>query len=352
MTAHIVGVDIGETAVRGVEVRTSARSGAQVLRYSEVALPEGAVRSGEVLEVTTVAGALKRLWLEAKFRTKDVVLGMGNQKVLARDLTVPRMPLASIRESLPFHVQDLIQVPVADALLDFYPIAEVDSETGPAVSGLLIAAVKEAVMVNVSAARQAGLSPVGVDLIGFALQRVLGPATGETTALIDVGASTTNVVLARNGVPQFVRIIPAGGEDVTRALMSRLEMDRQQAETFKRTVGLLPGQTTPETRMGVTVIEETAGELLNSLRNTLKYFAHTRQGGAVDRIVLTGAGSRLPHFASALESITGVPVNLLEPFQPTGAAKANGKANPRRTGDQEHDSRMAVALGLALGGAA
>jgi type IV pilus assembly protein PilM len=350
MTSHLVGLDIGETAVRGVEVRTTPKTGSSILRYHEVPLTEGAVRSGEVLEVNTVAAALKRLWLEGKFKTKDVVIGMGNQKVLARDLTVPRMPLASIRESLPLHVQDLIQVPVADALLDFYPIAEVETETGPAVSGLLIAAVKEAVMINLRAVREAGLSPVGVDLIGFALQRVLGMSTGETTALIDVGASTTNVVLAIDGVPRFVRIIPAGGDDVTRALMSRLEIDRQQAEGLKRSIGLATAAVPPENRAVSAVIEETSGELLSSLRNTLKYFANTRRDGTADRIVLTGGAARLPGFAEALGSMTRVPVTLLQPLvaPPSGTRKQVAPVPE----DEDRRSRMAVALGLGLGAAA
>ncbi|MET0715247.1 MAG: type IV pilus assembly protein PilM [Mycetocola sp.] len=351
MTAHIVGLDIGETAVRGVEVRVTPKSGASILRYHEVPLSEGAVRSGEVLEVNTVAAALKRLWLDGKFKTKDVVIGMGNQKVLARDLTVPRMPLASIRESLPFHVQDLIQVPVADALLDFYPIAEVEGENGPAVSGLLIAAVKEAVMINLRAVREAGLSPVGVDLIGFALQRVLGKSTGETTALIDVGASTTNVVLAIDGVPRFIRIIPAGGEDITRALMSRLEIDRQQAEGLKRSIGLAPAAAHPEHRIAVGVIEDTAGELLSSLRNTLKYFANTRQDGTAHRIALTGGAAQLPGFAQALGSITRVPITLIQPFGPQPDPTSRKQAAPAPD-DEPRRSRMAVALGLGLGAVA
>lgn len=348
MTAHIVGLDIGETAVRGVEVRMMPKTGPSILRYHEVPLLDGAVRSGEVLEVNTVAAALKRLWLDGKFKTKDVVIGMGNQKVLARDLTVPRMPLASIRESLPFHVQDLIQVPVADALLDFYPIAEVESENGPAVSGLLIAAVKEAVMINLRAVREAGLSPVGVDLIGFALQRVLGRSTGETTALIDVGASTTNVVLAIDGVPRFVRIIPAGGDDVTRALMSRLEIERQQAEGLKRSIGLAPASVPPELRTAAGVIEETSGELLSSLRNTLKYFANTRHDGTAHRIALTGGGARLSGFAQALGAMTRAPIT---PIQPFGAEPASGsrKQVAPVPDDEDRRSRMTVALGLGLG---
>jgi type IV pilus assembly protein PilM len=351
MTTHIVGLDIGETAVRGVEVRTTPKSGPSILRYHEVPLTDGAVRSGEVLEVNTVAAALKQLWLDGKFKTKDVVIGMGNQKVLARDLTVPRMPLASIRESLPFHVQDLIQVPVADALLDFYPIAEVESENGPAVSGLLIAAVKEAVMINLRAVREAGLSPVGVDLIGFALQRVLGTSTGETTALIDVGASTTNVVLAIDGVPRFVRIIPAGGDDVTRALMSRLEIDRPQAEGLKRSIGLAPAAVPLEHRTAVGVIEETSGELLSSLRNTLKYFANTRHDGTADRIALTGGGARLPGFGQALGAMTRVPITAIQPVAAASASASRKQAAPVPD-DEPRRSRMAVALGLGLGGVA
>lgn len=350
MTAHLVGLDIGETAVRGVEVRTTPKSGPTVVRYHEVPLTEGAVRSGEVLEVNTVAAALKRLWLDGKFKTKDVVIGMGNQKVLARDLTVPRMPLASIRESLPFHVQDLIQVPVADALLDFYPIAEVESENGPAVSGLLIAAVKESVMINLRAVREAGLTPVGVDLIGFALQRVLGASPGETTALVDVGASTTNVVIAIDGVPRFVRIIPAGGDDVTRALMSRMEIGRPEAEALKMHLGFAMSSAPPEHRTAVGVIEETAGELLSSLRNTLKYFANTRHDGAAHRIALTGGASRLPGFAAALGAITRVPVTVMQPMGDTSASSRKQTAvDPN---EEARLSRMTVALGLGLGATA
>ena len=345
MVTRIVGLDIGNEVLRGVELEYGARRRPVVQRYHEVALPDGAVHNGEVVEENTVATALKRLWAEGKFRSRDVVIGLGNQKVLARDLVVPLGSIGAIRQALPFQVQDLIPVPVAEALLDFYPIAEINSETGPAVSGLLVAAVKASVLANVNAVRKAGLWPVDVDLIPFALQRSIGAETTGTAAVIDIGATTTNIVISTGGVPQFVRIIPAGGDDLTRALVTRLGIDRELAERVKAGVGLASGSVLPEDRLAVEVIYEVTRELLNSLRNTLSYFTNTRQSRQVEQVVLSGGAARLPGFAEALASMTSITVTIADPFSKVEL----GKDAKQLAGSP---ARAAVALGLVLGRAA
>jgi type IV pilus assembly protein PilM len=348
MAARIVGLDIGQDTVRAVELENADKASPTVVRYHEIALPEGAVRSGEVRESHTVTAALKRLWASGGFSSKKVVLGMGNQRVLARDLTVPKMGLVQIRESLPFQVQDMLPVPVADALLDFYPISEGEGESGPVVHGLLIAAIKEAVMANITTVRQAGLSPVQVDLIPFALSRVLvrGSAASGTLALIDVGANTTNVVITSDGVPQFVRMIPAGGENLTRALATRLEIGQVQAEAVKRARGLSQAPVTTEIeRVTAEVIHQSIGELLNSLRNTLHYFVNTRPNISIDAIVLSGGASNLLGFSNALASVTQLHVTTADPFSTVSVAKAAART-------QTSSHAMTVALGLALGSVA
>jgi len=344
MANGIVGVDIGSTSLRAVEVMDAAGSKPSIARYFEVPLPEGAAESGEVVELNTVAGAFRTLWTNGGFKSKDVVLGMGNQRVLARDLTVPKANIKTIREALPFQVQDLLLVPVAEAILDFYPVSESESETGPVVNGLLVAAVKSAVMANVRAVELAGLNPVGVDLIPFALARVhlRGPAARGTIALIDVGSTTTTVVIATDGIPQFVRIIPAGGDDISRALVTRLEVTHPQAEQIKRALGLSSAGVAPEHRMAVEAIYESASQLLTSLRNTLSYFVNARQQDGIGRIILSGGGSRLNGLDAALSEITKLPVSSGGGFADVQVSKTAGKDGAGYDG-------MSVALGLALG---
>ena len=349
MATSVVGIDIGSLALRAVEVVDPAKSKPTVVRYYEVALPEGAVSRGEVIEPNTVAGALKELWSKGGFKTKDVVLGVGNQRVLARDLTVPKMSLKRIRESLPFEVQEMLPVPVAEALLDFYPISEGVGEHGPTVSGLLIAAVKEAVLGNVKATQLAGLTTVDVDLIPFALSRVLisRPRVAGTIALIDIGANTTSVVIAKDGVPQFVRIIPTGGDDLTQALHSGLEVDAAQAEHIKRTLGLASQVSSLDEKQAIEIIYQVASEQLTSLRNTINYFINTRPGDSVSQIVLSGGGAMLPGLPNALAEMTRLSVMAGDPFSTVGVSKSIDAEHLRRNA-----AGLSVALGLALGSAA
>lgn len=349
MVASVVGIDIGSTGIRAVELTGASKPQPTITRYHSVPLPEGAVARGEVQEVNTVAEALKQLWSSGGFATKDVVIGMGNHRVLVRDLVLPKASKARIRESLPFHVQDMLSVPVSDALLDFYPISEVDEGEGPQVRGLLVAAVKASVEGNVKAVQLAGLRPIEVDLIPFALSRVIyrGQSDPGVVVQIDVGARTTSVVVTILGVPQFVRIIPAGSDDLTQAIATRLPTAIEDADVIKRSLGLAPSGVEPGYEHAVTIIREVATEILNSLRNTITYFVNTRPGLTVDRLVLTGGGSELIGFGPALGELTRLPVVRPEPLGAVTFARGLSAEDFSRTGGE-----YLVALGLALGAAA
>ncbi|PZE28153.1 MULTISPECIES: type IV pilus assembly protein PilM [unclassified Curtobacterium] len=346
MAKSIVGLDIAAASIRAVEVASADRGRPTVVRFAEVPTPEGSVSRGEVLEANTVAGALKQLWSLGKFRSRDVVLGMGNQRVLSRDLTVPLAPIEQIRESLPFQVQDMLPVPVIDAILDFYPTSEGMGENGPVVRGLLIAAIKDAVLANVKAVQLAGLNPAGVDLIPFALTRALvsRPGLVGTVALIEIGADTTSVVIATDGVPQFVRIIPAGGADVTRALSGQLDIAADDAEAVKRHLGIAAVAQTADDRRAIAVTHETITEVLASLRNTINYFVNTHPDQPVGHILIAGGGARMRGFREALADYTRIPVSYGQAFGGVALAGSISEQDVAERGDA-----ITVAFGLAVG---
>ncbi|WP_309616824.1 type IV pilus assembly protein PilM [Salinibacterium sp.] len=346
MASIIVGVDIGATGIRGAEVEGTATARPILRRYHEVPLPRGAVSKGEVIEPALVATALKTLWSQGGFTSKKIVLGVGSSRVLARDISMPKAPIKMIREMLPLHVQEVLPFPAKDAVLDFYPISEGDDNT---VNGLLVAVLESTVAKNISAARLSGLSPSNVDLIPFAITRVnfWGGEGSGTVALVDVGASTTTVVVATGGVPTFVRIIPTGGDEVTSALASRLSIDPDAAEQIKRSLGL-SAATTPEERLASAAIFETTGQLITSIRETLNYFASAHPTTFVGSIILSGGASHLRGFGAALGEYSRLPVTAAQPF---------GSLNIRKPAEKSIasigvDASPLVAVGLALGSAA
>ncbi|QAY73131.1 type IV pilus assembly protein PilM [Agromyces protaetiae] len=350
MAKSIVGIDIGNSSVRAAEIGGTQKGKPVLTHYAEVLLPEGAVVGGEVKESNTVATAVRTLWQRGGFTTRDVVLGVGNEKVLARDFTVRKATMAQIRDSLPFEARDVLPMAVTDAVLDFSPTAEAMSEHGPVLKGLLIAAPKDAVLGNVRTVQGAGLKATDVDLIPFALTRaiVTRPGITGTVAVVDIGAETTTTVVVREGVPQFIRIVPTGGNRVTAELLSGLDADPPAAEALKRDLGLrLVDAETPDGREAVGLIASVVREQLASVRNTIAYYQSTRPDEPVTRVLLSGGGAQLKGLAGALSDLARLPVEHVDPL----AGVALGRRLERKglLGDPRH---MAVAVGLALGSAA
>lgn len=350
MAKHrVVGLDIGTTAVRAAEIDFgSGRTGGTLTNYDEVPLPLGAIRDGEVADQATVATAIKNLWSKGKFQSKDVVLGVGNQRVAVRELSLPWMPMAQLRASLPYQVQDLLPMATDEALLDFYPTDDFESENGRTLDGLLVAAARDTVAANVLAVEAAGLRPIMVDLNAFALLRGMtqGALGSTTVALVDIGARITNVVIVANGVPRFVRALPAGGQDATDAVARALSISNSDAEQIKREIGV-GMNSNPAYAEGAEALAHVSQNLVEAIRNTFTYYAGS-QGSQIDVVALTGGGAHLPGLGQFLASASRLSVTLGDPLSSLQVSKGIG-GRERFAG---LESRMALPIGLAYGVAA
>ncbi|MEV7971873.1 type IV pilus assembly protein PilM [Cellulomonas sp. NPDC089187] len=345
-SAHVIGLDIGTTAVRAAELEFGgSRSGqsATLVRYGEVPLPTGAVRDGEVVEQQTVGTALRQLWQQQKFSTKDVVVGVGNQRVVVRELELPWAPLTQLKASLPFQVQEMLPVSVDDTLLDYLPTDEVDGPSGRMVRGLLIAAPRDTVTANLLAVEAAGLRPTMVDLNGFALVRALHRAgnTGRIAAYVEVGARVTTVVVAQGTTPRLVRVLPMGGQQITDAIARTLAVSQPEAEQAKRELGL-EGHGPVQSA----VTEVTRG-LVEAVRNTFVYYQANHPGRGIEVVVLSGGGAHLPGFGQYISSASRLPAVLGDAL--AGITIGKGVPSGRMQG---LESLVALPTGLAHGVAA
>lgn len=347
---RVVGLDIGTTAVRAAEIEFgSGGTSGSLLHFAEVPLPINVIRDGEVTDQSIVSSALRQLWANGKFTSKDVVIGVGNQRVAVRELTVPWMTMTDLRASLPYQVQDILPMATDDALLDFFPTDEVESPEGRRLDGLLVAASRDTVAANVLAVESAGLRPVMVDLNAFAILRGMtrGQFASSTVALVDVGARITNVVISSGGLPRFVRALPSGGQDITDAVARALSVSNNDAEQLKREIGV-GFATPPEYAEAAESISHIMQNVMESIRNTFNYFASSPRGSRIEMIALTGGGAHLPGLGQLLASTTRANVVLGDPLETFSVARSAGG----RVTFNGHESRMVLPIGLAMGVAA
>src|SRR3989442_6665671 len=170
--ASVVGLDVGTHAVRAVEL-TLGRDRPVLTGFGQVALPVGAVQHGEILDPGLVSASLRRLWAEAGFRSRRVIVGVGNQRVIVRHVELPRMSEADLRSAIRFEAESLIPIPVDEAVLDFQILDEGPETTGNAMPVLLVAAQREMIRTLLTAVEGGGLSATLVDVAPFALMRAL-----------------------------------------------------------------------------------------------------------------------------------------------------------------------------------
>ncbi len=349
--AGVIGLDIGTTHVRAAEMVISGRGASAqptLVKYAEAALPPGAVRDGEVEDAGTVSATLRKLWSDAKFASRDVNIGVGNQRVVVRELDLPWMPLPQLRGSLAFQVQDLLPMSTDEALMDFYPTGELENQTGRMMHGMLVAATRDTVRANVMAVEGAGLRPQLVDLNSFALLRAIvrGDLVNRTVAVVDVGARISQVVITAGGLPQFVRILPTGGQNVTDAVAGAMGISAPDADNVKREVGV-GFSVGPEYVGAAEAISGVVRPLIEAVRNTFVYYAGNHPGAGIEVVVLTGGGSLLPGFGQYLSSASRLPVTMGDPLASLRVAKgAHSDALARQS------SLLAMPIGLAYGAAA
>ena len=298
---------------------TLGKGAATLERFGQVALPPGAVRDGEVVEPDVVAAAVRQLWAQARFRTRRVVVGVANQKVVVRQVDLPWLPVEELRRSLAFSVQDVIPMPVEQAILDFHPLEERTDDHGARVLRvLLVAAARDMVGCTMEAVRRAGLEPSMVDLTSFAVLRsqvsASGQLTSEAEALVDIGASVTNIVVHQGGVPRFVRILLMGGADITDAVAERLGVPAAEAEAVKQGTGLsaVPAQVDPHPANRA--IESTGGALVEEVRGSLDYYLAQPGAVRIGRVVVSGGGSQLGGLPERLGAATRLPVERAHPL--------------------------------------
>jgi type IV pilus assembly protein PilM len=347
--ATAIGLDIGSSAVRAVQVR-HGRRGPVLEHIGQVQLPPGAVRDGEIVEPDVVVNALRWLWRTHRLKSRNVAVGLANQQVVVRRLDLPYMTEEELRVSLPLQVDGMIPIPVDQAVLDFCYLGEWVNDDGETlVRILLVAAQRTMIDELLAVVREAKLQPVGIDLDAFAALRSLAPPSmfAETTAelLIDVGGTVTDLVVHQNGAPHFVRTVLFGGQSVTAALADQLDVEFDEAEELKLRVGAADTALSPEEAAVADIIGVQTRWLIDQVKGSVDYCAAQRDIPRIARVVLTGGASQWPDLAQDMATELGLDITTGSPLGALESSKSN-------VGDEELSDivpHLAVAVGLAMG---
>jgi type IV pilus assembly protein PilM len=343
-TKAVVGLDIGSSAVKAVELKPSGK-GFRVAAFGSEPVPPDSIVDGAIIDAGAVADAIPRVFEHNKsFKAKDVCASLSGNAVIVKKITLPVMTESELNESIHWEAEQYIPFDIQDVNLDYQIL---DPGTGPDSRGsmevLLVAAKKEKIGDYTGVIAQAGRSAVIVDVDAFALQNSYdvnyGLEGGQVVVLLNAGASAININILQGDQSVFTRDISMGGNAYTEAVQKELDLPFESAEQLKKGIPV-DGASNEEAQPVLRAVTE---NVLLEIQKTFDFFKATAASEQIDRIMLSGGASRVDGFRDMLHERFNAPVEEFDPFRAIAwdAKKLGGEA-------VEHASTAAVAVGLAL----
>jgi type IV pilus assembly protein PilM len=234
-TRHLIGLDIGSKFVKAIQLTET--SGKQKITEFGIA---------EIPPQVSVADVVSELFNRKRFKTKRVVTSVSGRFVFVRYISMPVMTDEELANAAKYELGKYIPVEVDEVLHDSQKLEELPPQEGqePEMRVLLVAAKRTFIDEHVGVVETAGLQPAIVDVDSFALGNAYelsgmsnpqAVAPGRLVALVDIGASKTNINIMSDSVSYFTREFYKGGDDLTEAVSKKLSLEAREAENLKRT---------------------------------------------------------------------------------------------------------------------
>jgi type IV pilus assembly protein PilM len=340
----LVGLDIGSSAVKAVELKQAGKA-YKVIAFGSEPIPPDTIVDGAIIDGAAVADAIRRLFETRNIKTKDVAASLSGNAVIVKKISLPVMTDAELAESIYWEAEQYIPFDIQDVNLDYQILDRGDAAGGKgSMDVLLVAAKKEKIADYTGVIAQAGRNAVVVDVDAFALQNAYevnyGIDAGAVIVLLNAGASATNINILQSDQSVFTRDISIGGNAYTEALQRELNVAYDAADALKR--GLpVEGASYDDARPVLRAVTE---NVMLEIQKTFDFFKATASSDRIDRIVLSGGASRAEGFSEMLTDRFEAPVELFDPFR---RIALDGKKLAVET-PADIAPTAAVAVGLAL----
>ena len=343
-TKSLVGLDIGSSAVKAVELRQTG-SGYMVAAIGSEPVPPASIVDGAIVDGGAVADVIRQLFEKNNFKATEVVGSLSGNAVIVKKIVLSRMTEEELAEAIYWEAEQYIPFDIQDVNLD-YQVLEIGSgdADGDTMGVLLVAAKKEKIADYTGVISQAGRVPVVVDVDAFALQNAYevnyGVDMARVVVLINAGASAININIIEGGQSLFTRDISLGGNAYTEALQKELSLSFENADLVKRGVPVEGAHAEDVDPIIRTVTES----LLLEVEKTFDFFKATAASDRIDELVVSGGAAGVDGFTQAFEARFNLPVTAFDPFRQIEFDTTKLSTERR----EELVPTVAVAVGLAL----
>lgn len=336
----VVGLDIGSHSVKVCQLKRTS-NGYAIVSLGSTVLPEGAVEDGTLNDPEVVSKAIRDLLQNLKIKNKKVGFSISGYSVIVKKVNLAVMDDAQLEDHIMAEAEQYIPFDIEDVYLDFQDLKTASKETDRT-DVMLVAAKTEIVDDYLEMLRGLNLTPVIVDVDGFALENSYeyNYTKNENVALVDIGASKMSINILSRGISVVARDIVVGSRQLTEQIQNVFDLDFEEAEALKL------GATQDEAKRQEIedIFSTTCTQWILEIKKAIDLYQANNPDNPLKKLILSGGGAKVSGLNDFLAQETALQVELFNPF--LNMASNDKKIDPKYL--KNIGPEMAIATGIAL----
>ena len=341
----IVGVDIGSSAVKAVELLRMGDS-YRLQRFGYSPLPPEAIVQGSFMNAPAISNAIREACSQAGIKATDVATSVSGHSVIVKRISLPAQTPEELEETIRWEAEQYIPFDINEVNLDHQLLGE--SSADGQMDVLLVAVKKELIDDYLSVVSDAGMNLAIMDVDAFALgnayEHSYDPDPDGAVALVDIGASVININVMNGSHPVFTRDITSGGNQYTEEIQKTLSISFEEAEQIKVGSGSDEASKDVVPQEVQDSIREVSETLLGEIQRSLDFYRATTSNTAIQKVLLSGGGAQVPGLDRLFQERIEIPFEFADPFVKIDCSGTGGDAARLR----DLTPALAVAVGLGM----
>ena len=339
----LIGVDISPSAVKVLELSKQGEH-YRVERYAVEPLPQNAVVEHAITEVEQVAGAVQRALKRSGTRCKHAAVAVPAAHVITKLIKMQASMTDQERQAqIEMEADHYIPYPLDEVNMD-YQVLETAEPNSTEVDVLMAACRKEIVDDYLAVISGPGLTPNVVDVETYAMENAYaliashmpGGGMEKTVAILDVGATSTNINVIHNNRSVYTRDHSFGGRQLTEEIQRRYGLSYEEAGLAKKQGGLPDNYQTD-------VLRPFMEAMCQEIMRALQFFYSSTPYNSVDQILLAGGCAQISGIDELVAARIGVPTMVANPF---ASMSLSSRIKPQLLGNDAPS--LMICCGLAL----
>lgn len=355
---HFMGVDIGAHHIKVAEIKVIDGLPEVTSLKLQPSPPDVWTES---LDEEGLVLILKKI---VNPQLKEVITCIGGEKVISRIVRLPQMNEKELLSTAKFEITKFVPTPVDQLIVRVVRLEESNGGRGKQpkikifiprkgetkeINGgqqegqnvLLLAVPIESIYRYYSIFSRAGLVVTAIDLKSFALWRVFGRNAQGIVAIADVGEKTSHLVVVKDGIINFIRLLVTGSDALTKFIMKTYGIGAEEAQQMKNEAAISvegsefspPGMYINDI-LNEDLLREGLQEITKELHRSLSFYSN-QENISIEKLIISGGASKMKGLTGFLEDVLDMPVEI-------------GVPDVHFAGGVAYDPVFSVAIGLAL----